>query len=81
MLIIIFQCTKLQTHILLAATAAATLNNGKTYIIKRNSLCGKKEYKNTNKTAGIKTLRTRESKMNPKGTRNIEAAIPRGMAE
>lgn len=46
-----------------------------------SSLCGKNEQKNTNNKAGITSFRTRSSKYKPIGTKNMDAAIPLGIAE
>lgn len=47
----------------------------------RSSLWGRNEYKNTNETANKTSFLTLGSKAQPTGTKNVEAANPRGKAE
>lgn len=69
------------TYILWQAAAAATFNNGNTYIINLNSLCGKNENNITNRIAGTVSTRTLISKNIPRGIRKYENARPLGRAE
>lgn len=65
----------------LQMAAAAMFSRGNTYMMKRSSLCGKKEYAKTNTSGMIVNSRIRRSTRKPKGTRRMEQPMARGIAE
>lgn len=63
------------------AQAAATLSNGNTQMMKRSSLCGKRENRDTNASEGKSNLRILTSIYAPKGISITESPSPLGIAE
>jgi len=69
-----------QTYIREHTLAATMLKTGKVYMIKRNSLCGRNEYKKIKPNAGKSNIRVLFSAA-PKGTNTMLHPKARGRAE
>lgn len=69
------------TYIRLQNKAAAMLKSGNTYIMKRNSLCGKNENNVINAKTGNSIRLARTSKHTDPGISNIVLPKALGMAE